>query len=212
MVDIHPPKQETFVVDARINVDPKGFRRQVDRWELTDNALYMARPADHPRFGYLESWLIPHLDLRVSKFHFREGEGGRFPGQDLYVDIALVDASEGKAGTSVTGDTSDTGDTGDTDDTAEIREHGPLWTTTDLYVDLVTYSGGHWEILDLEELGGALTAGYIDSPTARRALEASQRLVTGMLDAGGVPRWLTSQGVDLDWAPEVTLAPAEPAE
>lgn len=203
MVDIHPPKQETFVVDARINVDPKGFRRQVDRWKLTDNALYMARPADHPRFGYLESWLIPHLDLRVSKFHFREGEGGRFPGQDLYVDIALVDATEGIAGASATGDTSDTGDTG---------EHGPLWTTTDLYVDLVTYSGGHWEILDLEELGGALTTGYIDSHTARRALESSQRLVTGMLDAGDVPRWLTSQDVDLDWASEVTLAPSEPAE
>ncbi|WP_420098803.1 DUF402 domain-containing protein [Corynebacterium sp.] len=173
----HPPKVETFDITGLTNTDPKGHLRRVDRWDEHDGMLYMARPADHPRFGYLESWLIPALDLRVNRFHFRDGEGGRFPGQDLYVDIAQVDPGETQ------------------------------WHTTDLYVDLVTYADDRWELLDLEELGDALTAHYIDVPTAARALEASQRLVTGMLDSGGVDSWLRSRGYVLSWAPSAELAP-----
>ncbi|MGO1948021.1 MAG: DUF402 domain-containing protein [Mycobacteriaceae bacterium] len=184
MVDIHPPKQETFDVTAGINIDPKGFSRPVDRWERTDRALYMARPADHPRFGYLESWLIPDLGIRVSRFHFREGEGGTFPGQELYVDIADITVGDG-----------------DTD--------GDVWHSTDLYVDVVTYAGGRWEILDLEELGGALAHGHVDADTTSRALESSQRLVSGMLTAGGVEEWLAAEGISVGWADSVTLAPAE---
>lgn len=185
MTGLHAPKRETFDIAARINTDPKGFERAVDRWETSEAGLYMARPADHPRFGYLESWLLPRLNLRVNRFHFREGEGGRFPGQDLYVDIADITRD---------------GDDGSTD----------VWHTTDLYVDLVTYAGGRWEILDLEELGDALQAGFIDTATTARALDASQRLVDGMLDAGGVEAWLAAEGIDLHWAEQVTLAPAGP--
>lgn len=177
----HPPKTESFDIDGSSNTDPKGFIRQVDKWGQHDGMLYMARPADHPRFGYLESWLIPPLDLRVNRFHFRDGEGGRFPGQDLYVDIALIDRDDLQ------------------------------WRTTDLYVDLVTYAGGRWEVLDLEELGDALLAGHIDATTAARALESSQRLINGMLDEGGVDGWLTTQGFHLSWAEEVTLAAPESA-
>ena len=180
MTGLHAPKRETFSIAGNVNTDPKGFHRAVDRWEVTDGdraALYMARPADHPRFGYLESWLLPGFSLRVNRFHFRDGEGGRFPGQDLYVDIADIDSG---------------------DDT---------WRTTDLYVDLVTYADSRWEILDLEELGDALVAGFVDASTAARALEASQRLVDGMLDAGGVEPWLASEGIELHWAEQVTLAP-----
>jgi predicted RNA-binding protein associated with RNAse of E/G family len=182
MGDLHRPKVETFDICARTNTDPKGFVRPVDRWSALPGALYMARPADHPRFGYLESWLIPELTLRVNRFHFRNGSGhGPYPGQELYVDIADVTPGEDR------------------------------WTTTDLYVDLVTYARGRWEILDLEELGDALTAGYLDAATAARALTASQRLVTGMIDAGGVEPWLSGRGYRLDWAsPDtVTLAPPE---
>lgn len=181
MSGLHRPKTETFDVPERVNTDPKGFRRRVERWEQRDGMLYMARQADHPRFGYLESWLIPDLDLRVNRFHFREGHGGRFPGQDLYVDIALVE------------------------------DAGPHWRTTDLYVDLVTYTGGRWEVLDLEELGDALTAGYLDVPTATRALGSSQRLIDGMLDTGGVEDWLRSRGYPLTWAAGVEhAAPEDP--
>lgn len=177
----HPPKTESFDIAGLSNTDPKGFIRQVDQWHQHDGMLYMARPADHPRFGYLESWLIPPLDLRVNRFHFRDGEGGRFAGQDLYVDIALIDRDDLQ------------------------------WRTTDLYVDLVTYAGGRWEVLDLEELGDALLAGHIDATTAARALESSQRLINGMLDEGGVDGWLTTQGFHLSWAEEVTLAAPESA-
>ena len=176
MSDLHPPKVETFDLVNDTNTDPKGFLRTVDHWSRTDGMLYMARPADHPRFGYLESWLIPELDLRVNRFHFRKGEGGRFDGQDLYVDIALVE------------------DAGDT------------WHTTDLYVDLVTYAGRKWEVLDLEELGDALLAGHVDAAAASRALHSSQRLINGMLDAGGVEAWLDGVGFPLHWATDVQLA------
>ncbi|HIW91309.1 MAG TPA: DUF402 domain-containing protein [Candidatus Corynebacterium avicola] len=184
MVDIHPPKQETFDVRGKTNTDPKGAVRPVDQYRLVDRALYMARPADHPRFGYLESWLIPHLDIRVSIFHFRPGAPGSLAGQQLYVDIAEVTVEP---------------------DAADQQ----IWHTTDLYIDVVTYRGNRWEILDLEELGGALTRGYIDTATADRALTSAQRLVTGMLDAGGVAPWLAREGVQLTWASNVPLAPPE---
>lgn len=91
MGDLHRPKTESFDIPGGTNTDPKGFVRSVDRWDSLPGALYMARPADHPRFGYLESWLIPALTLRVNRFHFRNGSGhGPWPGQELYVDIADV--------------------------------------------------------------------------------------------------------------------------
>ena len=186
MVDIHPPKQETFDVQARTNTDPKGFVRPVDEYRVVGDALYMARPSDHPRFGYLESWLIPRLDVRVSIFHFRPGARGSLAGQQLYVDIAQISREHGTDGS---------------------VDDGATWHTTDLYIDVVTYRGNRWEVLDLDELGGALTRGYIDTPTADRALASAQRLVTGMLDAGGVAPWLAREGVQLTWAGDVTLAP-----
>lgn len=182
----HPPKVETFDTASNVNIDPKGFTRQVDRWGGDSTALYMARPADHPRFGYLESWLLPALDLRVNRFHFRNGSGhGPYPGQELYVDIALVDPPA----------------------SPEDAE----WRTTDLYIDLVTYAEERWELLDLDELGDALTAGLLDAETSRRALSSAQQLVTGLVTEGSVERWLITRGFNLNWAdPDtVTLAPAE---
>lgn len=85
---VHRPKVETFDASAMINVDPKGFVRNVDTYSETSWGLYMARPADHPSFSYLESWLLPDLGLRVSKFHFTP-QGRR--DQDHYVDIVEID-------------------------------------------------------------------------------------------------------------------------
>ena len=62
-VDLHPVKRETFNTAEYTNTDPKGFLREVDTYTETDFGLYMARGADHPRFGYLESWLLPDLNL-----------------------------------------------------------------------------------------------------------------------------------------------------
>lgn len=86
-VDLHPVKQESFNTDRDINVDPKGFKRVVDTFRETDFGLYMGRGADHPDFGYLESWLLPELNLRVNIFHFREGAEKE---QDFYIDVAAI--------------------------------------------------------------------------------------------------------------------------
>lgn len=85
-VPAHPPKRETFDLDAMTNTDPKGFVRPVDEYRREPWGLYMARPADHERFRYLESWLLPALGLRVSVFHFTPGHEQE---QDHYVDVGL---------------------------------------------------------------------------------------------------------------------------
>lgn len=86
---IHPPKVECFDLQAMTNTDPKGFVREVDRFRVTPFGLYMARPmVDHPTIRYLESWLLPEWNLRISDFHFRPGHERD---QDFYVDIALID-------------------------------------------------------------------------------------------------------------------------
>ncbi|MGC0364301.1 putative RNA-binding protein associated with RNAse of E/G family [Rhodococcus sp. 27YEA15] len=81
---IHPPKIETFDLDARTNVDPKGHVRLVERYLEKPWGLYMGRRADHPEFDYLESWILPELGIRISIFHFTPGNERD---QDYYVDI-----------------------------------------------------------------------------------------------------------------------------
>lgn len=86
--DLHPVKQETFDTSSKTNTDPKGFLRDVDTFRVTNFGLYMARGANHPEFGYLESWLLPELGLRANIFHYREGAERE---QDFYFDVADID-------------------------------------------------------------------------------------------------------------------------
>ncbi len=81
---LHPPKVELFDVPARTNTDPKGVERRVDVYCEQPWGLYLARPADHPSFHYLESWMLPVLGLRATVFHFTPGHERD---QDHYVDI-----------------------------------------------------------------------------------------------------------------------------
>jgi predicted RNA-binding protein associated with RNAse of E/G family len=86
---IHPPKIEFFDLRKMTNTDPKGFVREVDRYRVEPFGLYLARPVvNHPRMRYLESWLLPELNLRISDWHFHPGHERD---QDFYIDIALVD-------------------------------------------------------------------------------------------------------------------------
>lgn len=87
-VEVHPPKTETFDVTAGTNTDPKGILRPVDVFRETEHGLYMAREADHPRFDYIESWLLPTLDLRITDFHFTPGHEKE---QEFYVDVMTID-------------------------------------------------------------------------------------------------------------------------
>ena len=176
-VDLHPVKQETFDISAKVNTDPKGFLRQVDVFTTTNFGLYMARGANHPRFGYLESWLLPSLGLRANIFHFREDIDVQ---QDFYFDVA------------------------------DITETDGVWQTRDLYVDLVSLTGRPIEVLDIDELAAATSAGLITAEEAERAMEVTLNAVEGITRHGDdAMRWLSSLGIDLTWAERVTLTPAD---
>ena len=82
---MHPPKREYFDLRARTNTDPKGIVRDVDVFDVRPWGLYMARPAPgRDQFHYLESWLLPALNLRATIFHFNPGHERD---QDFYLDI-----------------------------------------------------------------------------------------------------------------------------
>ncbi|WP_293772106.1 DUF402 domain-containing protein [uncultured Corynebacterium sp.] len=177
---MHSPKQETFDVDARINIDPKGFDRAVDTYAVTEFGLYMARGANHPRFGYLESWLLPEVGLRVNKFHVRDvGTGAVSEYQEYYTDIARIERAATR------------------------------WTTTDLYVDLLSTTGQPVDVDDIDELSQAAAEALIPAEDVEFAIEATLRAVEGITRHGDdVMAWLDSLGMHLTWAENVTLMPA----
>ena len=174
-VDLHPVKQETFDTASKTNTDPKGFLRDVDTFRVTDFGLYMARGANHPRFGYLESWLLPQLGLRANIFHFRDGVDVE---QEFYFDVADIDVD------------------------------GDVWKTRDLYVDLVSNTGTPIDVLDIDELAAATSAGYITAEEAEKAIDVTLNAVEGITrHKDDAMEWLRAQGIDLTWADEVVLAP-----
>jgi predicted RNA-binding protein associated with RNAse of E/G family len=88
VVDVHPPKIETFDVVAMTNVDPKGYVRRVDEYRIEPFGLYMAREMPgHPSIAYRESWLLPELGIQVTDWHYHPGHE---LDQDFYVDVALI--------------------------------------------------------------------------------------------------------------------------
>lgn len=177
MTDLHAVKKETFHVADKTNVDPKGFLRQVDIYKETDFGLYMARGANHPQFGYLESWLLPALSLRVSRFHYRPGFERP---QDYYFDVAAI-----------------------------TRDNG-VWTTRDFYIDLISLTGTPVEVVDIDELAAATSAGIITAEEAEKAIETTLTAVDGMTrNHDDAMAWLAARGMTLDWASDVTLMPAE---
>ena len=175
MTNLHPVKEETFNLKANTNIDPKGFLRRVDTYRETEFGLYMARGADHPNFGYLESWLLPELGLRANIFHYRDGVTER---EDIYIDVV------------------------------EISVENDVWTTRDLYVDLIWNNGNGVEVVDIDELAAATSAGLISAEDAERAIEVTLAAVEGIARHNDSPaQWLKSQGITIDWAKNVTLVP-----
>ncbi|MDY6049525.1 MAG: DUF402 domain-containing protein [Corynebacterium sp.] len=177
--DYHPIKHESFDTATMTNIDPKGFTRSVDTYTVTDGMLYMARGANHPNFGYLESWLIPDLYLRVNVFHYRDGSATP---DGIYIDVA------------------------------DIRESDGVWETRDLYVDLFSHDGEPIEVLDIDELATATSAGLLSAEEAERAIDVTLKAVEGITRHGDDPlAWLESQGITLTWADprDVELVPAD---
>jgi uncharacterized protein len=59
--------------------------RAVDVYTVQPWGLYMARPTPgRVQFHYLESWLLPSLNLRATVFHFNPGHERD---QDYYLDV-----------------------------------------------------------------------------------------------------------------------------
>lgn len=84
----HPPKLETFDVAGMTNTDPKGVVRAVEQYRVEQFGLYLARPTPgRAQFGYLESWLLPALGLRITDFWFNPGYERD---QDFYLDVVDV--------------------------------------------------------------------------------------------------------------------------
>jgi uncharacterized protein len=164
---VHPPKVELFDLAAMTNTDPKGFVRAVDEYRLEKFGLFMARPVDgHPEIAYFQSWLLPALGLRVSRWGAHPGV--RFE-HDFYVDVVDV-------------------------------QTGPVWRTTDLYLDILVRTGQDQRLLDTDEALAALSAGLIDQAAAERAFECAFRAVDGIAAAHrDVDAWLAGQGIPITW-------------
>ncbi len=166
---VHPPKREVFDVRAMTNTDNKGVVRPVETYSVTAFGLYMSRTADHPRFHHLESWLLPHLGLRVSIFHFVPGHR---TGQRLYLDVGEFTGPD---------------------------EFG-RWHTEDWYLDLVDVPGRPLELVDVDELFDAHSAGLLDGTAAVRAVEIATRALVGAAEHDhDVEAWLAANGAPLAW-------------
>ncbi|MFI0470263.1 DUF402 domain-containing protein [Saccharopolyspora sp. 5N102] len=89
---VHPPKVEVFDLVANTNTDPKGHVRPVTHYACEPFGLYLARPMPgHPRIAALESWLLPSLGLRVTRWYWHPGHEDDV---DFYIDVADVEPGE----------------------------------------------------------------------------------------------------------------------
>lgn len=62
--------------------------RSVDVYVRRPWGLYLARPTPgREQFHYLESWLLPSLELRATIFHFNPGYERE---QDFYLDVGPI--------------------------------------------------------------------------------------------------------------------------
>lgn len=197
--ETHPPKVETFNLREMVNVDPKGFRREVDEYRLVgQDCLYMRRGMDHPKFGYLESFLLPLLGLRVSIYHFRPGvkaEHTRYVdivaidhsdmdcwhATDLYLDILQAPAEDGNSASS--------------DSIAPL----PADAATTILVE------------DVDELVAAHAQGLISDELTQFAIEAALSARASIAANGDcIDTWLQNLNLGAAWAEQVDLTPAAP--
>jgi predicted RNA-binding protein associated with RNAse of E/G family len=76
-------------------------------------------------------------------------------------------------------------------------EPGPVWRTTDLYLDVLVYDHKGLRVLDIDEVLEAHATGHLDRMTVQRAFERTFTAVDGIAAAGyDVEAWL---GIPLTW-------------
>lgn len=159
---------ETFDLRRRVNVDPKGFVRDVLEYAVEPFGLYLARDFDgHPDIAGIESWLLPALGIRVTDFFFHRGHERD---QDFYLDIV------------------------------DITVRGSVWRTEDHYLDIVVRTGVDAELLDVDDLLAAVSAGHLSADGAQRAIEKATVVLTGLAEHGyRLDRWLRRHGARPTW-------------
>ncbi|MBN9111162.1 MAG: DUF402 domain-containing protein [Pseudonocardia sp.] len=86
---MHPPKIQTFDVDAAVNTDNKGFVREVATYRVEPFGLYMSRAiVDRPSATWIRQWLLPDLGIGVAVW---EWTPDHVRDQDFYLDIARIE-------------------------------------------------------------------------------------------------------------------------
>jgi uncharacterized protein len=76
-------------------------------------------------------------------------------------------------------------------------EQGPVWRTTDLYLDVLVRDHKDLRVLDTDEILEAQAAGFLDRVTVQRAFERTFATVDGIAAADyDVEAWL---GIPLTW-------------
>jgi predicted RNA-binding protein associated with RNAse of E/G family len=68
-----------------------------------------------------------------------------------------------------------------------VAMRGAEWETTDLFLDVWMGADGEVEILDRDEFDAARAAGWMDAPTAARALAEAERLAADARGGGWPP-------------------------
>lgn len=86
----------------------------------------------------------------------------------------------------------------------DIGDFGPVephrWRSEDHYLDLVVRTARGTELLDVDELLAAHTAGLIDAGTAERAIVTATTAIDGIAAHGhDFQRWTESLGMPLTW-------------
>ncbi len=78
-------------------------------------------------------------------------------------------------------------------------DHG-RWHALDWYLDLIDVPGTPLELIDVDELFDAHTAGLVSTGEATEAVTIAVRALTGAAITGGIQTWLDSQaGEPLTW-------------
>lgn len=189
--DTHPPKVETFDLREMVNIDPKGFQRKVDEFRtLTPSRLYMRRGMDHPKFGYLESFLLADEGLRISIYHFRPGVKVE---HQRYVDIVSIDRTDPQCWRM-------------TDLYLDILQ-AP--TDPEAIAPLPVDAATQIRVEDVDELVAAHTQGLISDELTEFAIETTLTARAAIAAHGdNIDAWMQTLNLEATWADAVELSPA----
>jgi uncharacterized protein len=144
---------------------------KVDVYEISDQGLYMARPAlNHPQIAYIKSFLIPGLGLQVSRWRFHEAtESNPYSFYDYYIDIGRV------------------------------KMNAKEWLLRDFYLDVLVVEGRAAHILDTDEYLEAVSEKLMTTEEAKFALETTHALVNGLAENDySLETWLKQKGIEID--------------